>query len=70
VLSAFLPPFEQTALICGMRWLPPLLVCGTRQLDSAAIDNYVEEYRQRLASYPDWVAGQAVKEQASITPPI
>ncbi|MGH8808899.1 MAG: NAD(P)H-dependent oxidoreductase [Noviherbaspirillum sp.] len=67
--SAFLPPFEQTALFCGMRWLPPLILYQARQVDDVVIDGYVEEYRQRLVSYPAWVADGAVKEQVAMTPP-
>ena len=28
--DAFLPPYEQTAALCGMRFLPPLLLHGAR----------------------------------------
>jgi glutathione-regulated potassium-efflux system ancillary protein KefF len=53
--SAFLPPFQQTALLCGMRWLPPLVLHGARQADATVVDEHVLHYRQRLVSYPDWV---------------
>jgi glutathione-regulated potassium-efflux system ancillary protein KefF len=52
--DAFIPPYEQTATLCGMRFLPPLLFHGAR---SAALDDltaHVEVFRQRLASYPNW----------------
>jgi putative NADPH-quinone reductase len=56
--SDFLPPFEQTALLCGMQWLPPLILHGAHQADDAMLDSHAEEYRQRLVSYPDWPAIQ------------
>jgi glutathione-regulated potassium-efflux system ancillary protein KefF len=52
--SAFLPQFEQTARLCGMRWLAPYIVHGARQIDDASIAAYVADYRARLASYPHW----------------
>ena len=32
--DAFLPPYEQTAALCGMRFLPPLIV-SSEQVDDA-----------------------------------
>jgi len=55
----FLAPFEQTALLCGMRWRSPLVFHGARQADDAAVDAHVEYYRQRLLSYPDWLPDKA-----------
>ena len=52
--DAFLPPYEQTATLCGMRFLPPLLLHGARRADSQEVRDHVEVFRQRLASYPDW----------------
>jgi glutathione-regulated potassium-efflux system ancillary protein KefF len=51
---AFLPPIQQTALLCGMRWLPPLILHGAQKVDDAVIDTHVAAYLQRLVSYPDW----------------
>ena len=52
--DAFLPPYEQTATLCGMRFLPPLLLHGAHRVDNAELDSHAEMYAQRLASYPDW----------------
>jgi glutathione-regulated potassium-efflux system ancillary protein KefF len=52
--SAFLPPFRQTALLCGMRWLQPHILHGAHQVNEADVTAYVETYRSRLASYPNW----------------
>jgi putative NADPH-quinone reductase len=52
--SAFLPPIEQTIDLCGMRWLPPLILHGAHQVDDAVVEAHAERYRQRLATYPDW----------------
>ena len=52
--DAFLPPYEQTAALCGMRFLPPLLLHGAHRVTEPDIAEHAAVYRQRLASYPDW----------------
>ena len=52
--DAFLPPYEQTATLCGMRFLEPLLLHGAQRLSDAAVDERATLYAQRLFSYPDW----------------
>lgn len=52
--DAFLPPYEQTAALCGMRFLPPLLLHGANRAGAAEVDAHVAVFAQRLRSYPDW----------------
>ncbi|WP_198086162.1 NAD(P)H-dependent oxidoreductase [Variovorax sp. E3] len=52
--DAFLPPYEQTAALCGMRFLPPLIFHGARSAPEADVAAHVETFAQRLGSYPDW----------------
>jgi glutathione-regulated potassium-efflux system ancillary protein KefF len=52
--DAFLPPYEQTAALCGMRFLPPLLLHGAHRASEAQIEAHAQTYAQRLRSYPDW----------------
>jgi glutathione-regulated potassium-efflux system ancillary protein KefF len=52
--DAFLPPYEQTAALCGMRFLPPLVLHGTRSAGEETVAKHVEIFAQRLGSYPDW----------------
>ncbi|WP_309678412.1 NAD(P)H-dependent oxidoreductase [Polaromonas sp.] len=52
--DAFLPPYEQTAALCGMRFLPPLLLHGARSAGKEAVVRHAGIFRQRLQSYPDW----------------
>jgi putative NADPH-quinone reductase len=47
-LAAFLPPYRQTALLCKMRWLEPLVLHGARQADDATVAAHVETYRRLL----------------------
>lgn len=52
--DAFLPPYEQTAALCGMRFLPPLVLHGARSAGEAEVAAHVEVFAQRLGSYPQW----------------
>lgn len=52
--DAFLPPYEQTAALCGMRFLPPLLLHGAHQASDAEITAHAAVYVERLDAYPDW----------------
>jgi glutathione-regulated potassium-efflux system ancillary protein KefF len=52
--DAFVPAYEQTAALCGMRFLPPLLLHGAHRASQAEVEAHAEVYAARLASYPDW----------------
>jgi glutathione-regulated potassium-efflux system ancillary protein KefF len=52
--DAFLPPYEQTAALCGMRFLPPLVLHGAHKASEAELTAHAETYAQRLADYPTW----------------
>lgn len=52
--DAFLPPVEQTAALCGLRFLPPLVLHGAHEVDDAAIDAHAAVFAERLTSYPQW----------------
>ncbi len=52
--DAFLPPYEQTATLCGMRFVAPLLLHGAHRAEQASVEQHAQLYAQRLASYPDW----------------
>lgn len=52
--DAFLPPYEQTAALCGARFLPPLILHGARSIDREVVQAHADTFAQRLASYPDW----------------
>jgi glutathione-regulated potassium-efflux system ancillary protein KefF len=44
----FIPPLEQTARFCGMRWEEPLIVHGARRISDDVLSAYAQTYRQRL----------------------
>jgi glutathione-regulated potassium-efflux system ancillary protein KefF len=52
--DAFLPPYEQTAALCGMRFLPPLLLHGAHRAEDAQIAAHASVFTERLATYPRW----------------
>jgi glutathione-regulated potassium-efflux system ancillary protein KefF len=52
--DAFMPPYEQTAALAGMRFLHPLVLHGAHRAPPAELQAHVEMFVQRLAFYPDW----------------
>lgn len=52
--DAFLPPYEQTAALCGMRFLPPLMLHGAHRAAEDDIAAHVQVFGERLRSYPEW----------------
>lgn len=52
--EAFLPPYEQTAAVCSMRFLPPLILHGAHDQSPEALTTHVQTFADRLQSYPDW----------------
>jgi glutathione-regulated potassium-efflux system ancillary protein KefF len=52
--DAFLPPYEQTAALCGMRFLPPLVLHGAHAASDAAIGAHAQVFAQRLGTHPGW----------------
>jgi glutathione-regulated potassium-efflux system ancillary protein KefG len=45
----FLIPIEQTAVLCGMIYLPPYLIQGTHKLTGTEIETNAVEYHQYLS---------------------
>lgn len=45
-----LAPVEQTARLCGMRYLPPYVVWGSHRLDDGDIAQEVDRYRELLSA--------------------
>ncbi|WP_228488342.1 glutathione-regulated potassium-efflux system oxidoreductase KefF [Caenimonas koreensis] len=52
--DAFLPPYEQTAALCGMRFLPPMVLHGAHSASDEAVTDHVKTFSERLASWPQW----------------
>ena len=52
--DAFMHPYEQTAALVGMRWLPPLVLHGAHRADDATVAAQAQLFAERLRSWPDW----------------
>ena len=52
--DAFLYPYEQTAALVGMRWLPPLVLHGAHRASDAELQAHAELFVERLAQWPQW----------------
>jgi glutathione-regulated potassium-efflux system ancillary protein KefF len=55
--EAYLSPYRQTAAVCGMRFLPPLVLHGAHGASRQDIDAHAEAFAERLRSYPHWARG-------------
>jgi glutathione-regulated potassium-efflux system ancillary protein KefF len=49
----FLAPFEQTAALCGMHWIEPLVMHGAARAGEAAVEAHVAEFTRRLCGYAE-----------------
>jgi glutathione-regulated potassium-efflux system ancillary protein KefG len=52
-IAEFLRPFEATARLCRMRWLPPFILHGTHLLDAAELARHANAYRTLLEELRD-----------------
>jgi glutathione-regulated potassium-efflux system ancillary protein KefF len=52
--DAFLHPYEQTAALVGMRWLPPLLLHGAHKVADNELAAHAALLTQRLRLWPHW----------------
>ncbi|PWF42872.1 glutathione-regulated potassium-efflux system oxidoreductase KefF [Massilia glaciei] len=56
----FLAPFEQTAALCGMRWVTPQVLHAARATTAAAVEAHIAAFVARLADFsPDQASAQA-----------
>ena len=54
VFDTFMPPYEQTAALVGMRWLPPLVLHGAHNVDETGLQAHADAFIDRLTRYPHW----------------
>ena len=74
--DAFLPPYEQTAALAGMRFLPPLVLHGAHRVGDGELQAHAAPVRRSgWRSYPDWPeiaelrALRALRRAATDAPP-
>ncbi|MEO6569347.1 MAG: NAD(P)H-dependent oxidoreductase [Opitutaceae bacterium] len=49
-LRELLAPFEQTARLCGMTWLPPFAIHGTHHSHPSELETHAADYRRVLTA--------------------
>ncbi len=52
-IPQFLIPFHQTAVLCGMNYLPPFVVHGAHLLNNRGIILYAQKYRKIITALRD-----------------
>jgi glutathione-regulated potassium-efflux system ancillary protein KefF len=52
--DAFLPPYEQSANVAGLRFLPPLVLHGAHRVGDDALAAHAAVFADRLRTWPDW----------------
>jgi glutathione-regulated potassium-efflux system ancillary protein KefG len=52
-LRELLAPFEQTARLCGMTWLPPFAIHGTQRSNQVEFEAHADDYRRILGALRD-----------------
>jgi glutathione-regulated potassium-efflux system ancillary protein KefG len=52
-MGQFLVPFEQTARLCGMRYLPPVVIHGTLRMPAEEVEQHASDYRAILEALRD-----------------
>lgn len=62
--EAFLPPYRQTAELCGMRFLPPKVLHGAHRASEPEVQAFAAGYGKKLALYPDWTLHLSPAEEA------
>lgn len=66
-MRQLLAPFDQTAYLCGMRYLPPFVVHGSLRFpDAAAAAGEGARYRRALVALRDGLLDAAAVEQATV----
>jgi len=68
--DAFMPPLEQTAALCGMRFLPPLVLHGAHRAGDAEVQSHAAVYSERLATYPHWPELEDIETRQTCDVPV
>jgi len=72
-IHELLAPFDQTAMLCHMRFMPPFVIQGTHRLHAADLEQYAVQYEMLLRnlvndeiSIDDWSKVTFLNELAPI----
>ncbi len=67
--DAFLHPYEQTAALAHMRWLPPLVLHGAHHAGEQELAAHAALFTDRLQTWPHWPELADVEADASCEVP-
>ena len=59
--DAFLPPYEQTATLCGMRFLPPLILHGAHSASETEVAAHIDSFTRQLRHYAETPIGESTQ---------
>jgi glutathione-regulated potassium-efflux system ancillary protein KefF len=62
--DAFLHPYEQTAALVHMRWLPPLVLHGAHRATDADLAAQAALFTERLRTWPAWPELDEIEPEA------
>lgn len=62
-VTEFLRPFEQTATLCGMQYLPPFAVMGTHRMSDDGLEEHVQQYVRLLEALKEESVSVEVKDK-------
>lgn len=62
----YLLPYAQTARLCGMRYLPPLLLHGAQRADEATLQAHERRFLDELGRLPAWCQAQPEPAQTAV----
>lgn len=62
----FLLPYAQTAALCGMRFLPPLLLHGAQRVGEAELQAHAQAFLAGLRELPEWCEHQPEPAQEAV----
>ena len=68
--DAFMPPHEQTAALCGMRFLPPLVLHGAHRVGDEALASHAQLFADRLRDWPHWPEIESLEPCAPCVVPV
>ena len=68
--AAFTPPYEQTAALAGMRFLPPFVLHGAHRVHEAELQAFAAAFADRLQRYPDRLEVAAVASAPTCDVPL
>lgn len=69
-ISELLTPFEQTARLCGMRWLPPFIVHSVLNRRRSEFHPAAERYARVVTALRDGQEAVALRELATAKNPV